>query len=181
MTIPNPTTTIEYRELSWAPGYCVGADGSVWTRKNSRWGLSSQWKKLRPHVSAKGRYGRVILMIDKTQTGCLVHRLILEAFRGPCPKGMEACHNDGDSTNNVINNLRWDTTKNNHLDKQRHGTSYQGERNHFAKLTVKQVKKIRRVHAAGKTSSRKLAQQFNISDSSIRHIIKRDSWNHVAD
>jgi hypothetical protein len=38
-----------------------------------------------------------------------VHRLVLEAFVGPCPDGMECCHEDGDSTNNRVDNLRWDT------------------------------------------------------------------------
>lgn len=42
-----------------------------------------------------------------------VHRLVLAAFAGPCPDGMEACHNDGDPTNNTMTNLRWDTHTNN--------------------------------------------------------------------
>lgn len=50
-----------------------------------------------------------------------VHRLVLEAFVGPCPKGMEACHNDGDPTNNLLSNLRWDTHEANVADTKRHG------------------------------------------------------------
>ena len=39
-----------------------------------------------------------------------VSRIVLEAFRGPCPKGMEACHDpDPDVNNNRLENLRWDT------------------------------------------------------------------------
>lgn len=51
-----------------------------------------------------------------------VHRLVLEAFVGPCPDGMEACHGDGVRTNNALRNLRWDTRSENHRDKVRHGT-----------------------------------------------------------
>lgn len=51
----------------------------------------------------------------------LVHRLVLEAFVGPCPSGCEGCHYDGNPANNIVSNLRWDTTKNNCLDKRRHG------------------------------------------------------------
>ena len=50
-----------------------------------------------------------------------VHRLVLEAFIGPCPDGMECCHNDGDPSNNHISNLRWDTRINNRQDAIRHG------------------------------------------------------------
>lgn len=47
----------------------------------------------------------------------LVHRLVLEAFVGPCPEGQEACHADSDRTNNRLSNLRWDTTKANAADR----------------------------------------------------------------
>jgi hypothetical protein len=53
-----------------------------------------------------------------------VHRLVLEAFVGPCPDGMECCHNDGDATNNRVENLRWDTRSENFLDRGRHGTHH---------------------------------------------------------
>lgn len=51
-----------------------------------------------------------------------VHRLVLSAFTGPCPPGMECCHNDGDPSNNRPENLRWDTRSSNARDKRVHGT-----------------------------------------------------------
>ncbi len=51
-----------------------------------------------------------------------VYPLVLEAFVGPRPPGMEACHNDGDSTNDRLSNLRWDTSSSNSLDAVEHGT-----------------------------------------------------------
>lgn len=47
---------------------------------------------------------------------------MLTAFVGPCPDGMEGCHNDGDPHNNRLDNLRWDTRANNARDAIRHGT-----------------------------------------------------------
>jgi len=61
------------------------------------------------------RNGRLIVLLCNNikKTNAYVHRLVLEAFVGPCPDGMECCHNDGDRTNNRLENLRWDTHKNN--------------------------------------------------------------------
>lgn len=48
-----------------------------------------------------------------------VHRIVLEAFRGPCPIGMEACHADDVPSNNTLDNLRWASRAANALDRQR--------------------------------------------------------------
>lgn len=52
----------------------------------------------------------------------LVHRLVLEAFTGQCPVGMEGCHNNGDPADNRLSNLRWDTKSGNQQDAVAHGT-----------------------------------------------------------
>ena len=51
-----------------------------------------------------------------------VHRLVLLAFVGPCPEGMETCHGNGDPTDNRVANLRWDTRSANLMDSVRHLT-----------------------------------------------------------
>lgn len=58
-----------------------------------------------------------------------VHRLVLTAFRGSSDD-MQACHNDGDCTNNRLSNLRWDTASENAYDRVRHGTHWATERSH---------------------------------------------------
>lgn len=60
----------------------------------------------------------------------LVHRLVLESFVGPCPEGWECCHNDGDPTNNRLENLRWDTRSNNGHDRVRHGNHLYANKTH---------------------------------------------------
>lgn len=62
--------------------------------------------------------------------GQRVHRLVLEAFVGPCPEGMEACHYDDASTNNRLSNLRWDTRGDNERDKVRNGNHRNGNKTH---------------------------------------------------
>lgn len=64
----------------------------------------------------------------ETVTG--VHRLMLLAFVGPCPEGMEACHYDDDKTNNTLDNLRWDTRSANVRDMVRNGSHPQASKTH---------------------------------------------------
>jgi hypothetical protein len=58
-----------------------------------------------------------------------VHRLVLEAFIGPCPPGMEACHYpDPSRQNNHVGNLRWDTKQENAHDRYRDRLPRTGKR-----------------------------------------------------
>lgn len=67
-------------------------------------------------------YAHVVLSVGNAQRTRKVCVLVLEAFAGAKPAGLEACHNDGDKTNDSIANLRWDTRSENALDRVRHGT-----------------------------------------------------------
>lgn len=51
-----------------------------------------------------------------------VHRLVLEAFVGPCPAGQECLHGNGIPSDNRLRNLRWGTRSENSLDALKHGT-----------------------------------------------------------
>lgn len=60
----------------------------------------------------------------------LLHRLVLEAFVGPCPDGMLGCHYDDDPSNNHISNLRWATRADNSLDATRNGRNRNALKTH---------------------------------------------------
>lgn len=97
------------------PDYEVSDDGQV--RLWRPWRGLAVPRAVAQHVNAKGY---ATLHLDKTTHR--VHRLVLTAFVGPCPEGMEACHNDGDKLNNRLDNLRWDTRDANRADSYAHGT-----------------------------------------------------------
>ncbi|WP_044476437.1 NUMOD4 motif-containing HNH endonuclease [Rhodococcus aetherivorans] len=61
---------------------------------------------------------------------CRVHRLVAEAFLGPCPVGMEVCHENGNARDNRVENLRYDTRRSNILDKVRHGRDHNASKTH---------------------------------------------------
>lgn len=78
---------------------------------------------LRTQSIRKNGYASVTLSDHGKKRAELVHRLVLEAFVGPAQDSEEACHGDGDRSNNALTNLRWDTRSANHLDRRLHGTS----------------------------------------------------------
>lgn len=78
----------------------------------------------------KGGYWKVGLSKNGELHFRMVHRLVLSAFVGQCPKGMEGCHNDGNPGNPHLGNLRWDTYSNNQKDRRMHGTQQEVRRTH---------------------------------------------------
>lgn len=67
-------------------------------------------------------YHYVDLSRDRRRRRVGVHILVLEAFVGPCPPGMECLHGNGNSMDNRLCNLSWGTHGENNLDQVRHGT-----------------------------------------------------------
>lgn len=105
------------------------------------------------------------------------HRLVLEAFVGLCPEGMECCHNDGDPSNNHLHNLRWDTRKANRADRRQHGTATatSGETHPMAKLQQCDVNRIRALSLQG-VRQHLLAKEFRVSSANISLIVNGRRW-----
>lgn len=59
-----------------------------------------------------------------------VHRLVLDAFVGPCPPGMEACHWNDVPDDNRLSNLRWATKSANRFDSVRNGGDHNARKTH---------------------------------------------------
>jgi hypothetical protein len=107
-----------------------------------------------------------------------VNRLVLFAFIGPCPPGMESCHNDGIPTNCFLTNLRWDTRSSNNLDRIKHGCGAVGENNPNTILTPEQVLKIRELNSQG-VACMELEKMFPVSYFHLRKIVTRQVWKHI--
>lgn len=107
--------------VGWEGLYEVSDHGRVRSLDRvDRFGRSKPGVMLRPDANRTGHL-RVHLYGPEGVSRPGVHRIVLEAFVGPCPEGMEGCHNDGNPGNNRVGNLRWDTRSANHFDKMRHG------------------------------------------------------------
>lgn len=106
-----------------------------------------------------------------------VHRVMLEAFVGPCPDGMEACHNDGQRSNNVISNLRYGTPMENGHDKVVHGHSRPGSQSYLSKLDERTVLEIR--ESASELTRNQLSAKFDVPIANLGYILRRQTWRHI--
>ena len=157
--------------------YCADIYGYVWSRARD----GKTWRRLKGVSQGKG-YLTVTPAVDGKYKTRLVHRLVAEAFYGPCPdEYSEVRHLDGNQINNEPENLDWGTKENNWSDRLAHGTGL-GEDHHCHKLMEADIPLIKSLHLAGR-SQRALARKFGVSQYTIWSALKGDSWadNPIAD
>lgn len=122
--------------LTWRPIPCYEGYYEVSDQGNVRsldridaLGRLRRGRELKPRSSGSG-YMQVALNKDGSVKQMLVHRLVLIAFEGEPEEGMQACHSNGDKSDNRLDNLRWGTSSENNLDKIRHGTHPDANKTH---------------------------------------------------
>lgn len=158
--------------------YEVSSFGRVKSLQRKIWGGSSfYFSKEKILKNRPDKYGRdrAHLCVDAKHKDVFVHTLVATAFIGPKPEGMQCCHNDGNNKNNRLENLRWDTPKNNQNDRYKHGTDNSCERSPLHKLSLEDVKKIRADHRP----QMKIAEEFGIVQQHISRIKAGIRWSHI--
>jgi hypothetical protein len=110
----------------------------------------------------------------------LIHQLVMLAFVGPRPIGMEVCHNDGNKANNCLSNLRYDTREANLLDAINQGQIKRGIESAASKLEEEEVVVIRKLYHIRGISPSLLSKIFGVSISQIRRIVNIKSWKHIV-
>lgn len=126
----------EWRSVSGYEGfYEVSSDGQVRGCQRTVGAANGKTKvitskPLKPTVQQPSGHLHVSLYRERKRYHRAVHRAVLEAFVGPCPDGMEACHRDGNPANNSVENLYWGTRASNVADSLRHGTHFWAKRTH---------------------------------------------------
>ena len=155
--------------------YWIREDGTVWS--NRQGGL----KELKTQRHGAGYRIAVLRRHRKKGTSIrlYVHVLVLEAFVGPCPKGMECLHGDGNPSNNALSNLRWGTRVENAGDKILHGTHIEGEDSHLAKLTEGQVREIRALYSIRRLKQKTIAKMYGVSKETVSRVCRRVNWKNV--
>lgn len=172
---------IRYAAIPRFPGYRFGDDGSGWSCRKRRTGRidETRWRRMNPTTNEGG-----YLVVDLYSGGgrakqFKLHRLILEAFVGPCPDGMEGCHSpDHTRTNCRLGNLRWGTKQDNADDRIAMGRTPKGSRHSRAKLSEGDIPEIFRLRSEG-WSGQAIAEKFGMSGVTICNVLARRIWRHV--
>lgn len=150
---------MELKSIEGWPGCFIGRDGRVW--RNGR--------EKKASISRVGYLVVTFSRDNKTHT-FYIHRLLLQAFVGPCPEGCEALHINGNRLDNRLENLRWGTRKENVVDAIRHGTATIGVRNKEAKLTKSDLGWIFDMRKMG-FFVREIAPHFKVSTNTIQRAL----------
>lgn len=145
----------------------VAPDGSeVWALRKERILLPT------------GRAHVVRFSIDGKQFGTAVGRVVALVFVKGYKEGLVVRHRDDDPTNNVPSNLTWGTQRDNINDRQTRDRQAKGSGHGSAKLTEKDVIKIRKLLRGARTQ-RDVATQFGVSTGVISRIKNNHIWSHV--
>lgn len=157
------------------PNYAITDDGRIWSS------IKNRWRK--PTPTAAG-YPMLPLIADGRIHMRYVHRLMWETYCGKIPDGLEINHKNGKPSDNRLENLEVVTPSQNMLHSYRvlgrkHNTEPAWRSR--SKLTDESATEIRRLYAAGDTTYRKLAKQFNVSYWLIEELIQGKKWKHLLE
>lgn len=172
----------------WVPGYegyyKISNLGRVKSVKRPGKGKYTKHTKILKTQSRNG-YPQIVLRKNGKRKSHRIHKLVLEAFVGPCPPGKQARHLNDNKIDCRLINLKYGTPKQNMKDAVRNGkmkivrlSAAKGSRCHTSKLNWIQVKRIRFLKSKGWTQT-ELARKFSVSGSSIAAIVSRTSWKHI--
>ncbi len=177
-----------YLPIPGYDGYWVTDDGRVFScySKGRLLGFANGRRvipggfvhELTGSTSTRG-YRQVRLRRNEKGRHIYIHRLVLEAFVGPCPDKMETRHLDGDKKNNHVSNLKWGTQEENNDDKMKHGKIPSGDCHKQAKLSSDDVHEIVIMSRSG-VMRKDVARRFGITPSNVHAIMSGRSWKHVT-
>jgi hypothetical protein len=166
---------LEQRPVADFPDYEICENGTVKRIVADRYGrLTNQ--PLCCHVVS--RYMQVTLFRDHRRHMKKLHLLLLGTFVGPAPSPRhQGCHNDGNSLNNRLSNLRWDTPEGNQADRLLHGTHLQGARNPRAILTPEDVLLVRaELSSNNHRTQQQIAEHYGVTQGLISQIHRKACW-----
>lgn len=148
--------------------------------RRSRWGDICQYnykeRILSPSKSSRLGHLAVTLSDNGRQITRSLHRLVLEAFVGPCPEGMECCHNNGIASDNRPENLRWDTHYANNQDRKKHGTDCLGSRHGMARITEEQAAAI----LVDPRTAKEICAAYSVTKQMVYSIKSYKAWKHIG-
>ena len=169
---------IELREIPGYPTkYAAGSDGHIYSKANRKMAAECEigWYKLKSRTNM-GKYQRVNIIINGKHKTKSVHRLVCEAWHGaPTEDKPHVCHWDGSRDNNIPENLRWGSAKDNADDAIRHGRTVgcRGEKHYKSKVTDIERDELIGLWVAGGQSQKSIGILYGLSNNGVHSILRR--------
>lgn len=172
--LPGPDPVSDDGEEKWRPV-------SGWRfYEVSSWGRVRRVRLMTPQPNGGG-YQKVNLSEEGAQKAAMVHRLVAEAFHGPCPDDKQvAAHKDDDPNNNYADNIYWATALENAADRKGRGRYADGEGVPTAKLTNAQAREIRMQYHEGGVSIVRLAAAYSVTRPVIARIVRGKGYQSAG-
>lgn len=161
------------KDIEDFPGYGVDENGNVYSRRKrkpiqDKYGvitgqtvyLTDDWRKLKTHLVLGYEY--VCLCRNSEKMTRRVHILVAKAFIPNPNNEPYVCHNDGSKTNNHVSNLRWDSSRNNQLDRQKHGTTI---------LTRWKIEKLQSLYTEGEITKKAISVIYKLPMHKVDQIL----------
>lgn len=123
-------------------------------------------------------YNMVNLSINGNMFSLNISYLVLLTFVGKRPKNYDTSHLNGNSLDDRLINLAWETRKENQKRKVAHGTDARGEKHVNSKLKNKDIFKIRKMLKDDYTQTF-IANKFNVRQCLISAIKSKKTWFHI--
>ena len=162
----------------WRP-----APGLPWYAVSNLGGAQGPTKRLSPYADSDG-----YLRIGAKGTSFLLHRLVAEAFLGPCPEGYEVAHKDHNRANARLDNLEYLTHADNVKASASAGRSMRGEAHNRAVIDEATARAIladyrpltqRTGRSQAPHGMASLARKYSTTLRVVRGLIHGETWKHL--
>ena len=168
---------METRPVPSALGYAATACGQI-----------ISYHRLEPFALKQANhpqgYKKVCLKTENGIKNKLVHRLIMEAWVGPCPEGCVTNHKNGNKTDNRVENLEYCTQRENMIHSCLYGLSpkpptTRGSECRLAKLTEEKILAMRSEVDRKPGYLKRLSELYGVTPSTVSKILRRTIWTHI--
>lgn len=133
-------------------------------------------RELKPTL--RDGYPAVSISLRGSSRSWKVCQIVMLAFCGPCPEGLQCAHLNGVRTDSHLDNLDYVTNQVNQKHRLNHPSDPRGEGNPFSRLTNERVKAIRADADSG-LSLLKVARKHGVAKSTVFDLKTRRTWKHV--
>jgi len=161
-----------WKDIKGYKDYEVSSYGNVRSLKFNR-------IKLLTHIKDKYGYLKNGIYSNGKMKKILVHRLVALEFIPNLKNKPQVNHINGIKTDNRVENLEWNTAKENINHAVLNGLhkSLKGVKQNGCKLTEKKVLEIRKINNS--LSQKEISIKFGITQPLVSSILKNKIWKHI--